>query len=231
MENSTKEIKKETDMEKQMLDRLEKDIKDQSPFLGKVKKEYTDTTTFSADLIIPISQGGGKYWTEISQTISRSGCFPIDAIYESMREGYKHFTHIVTNDEDIDCSYKEFLLALKDKETQFKLLTGEKHPENLTYKEMFERYPNNFWTVDPDQTHINKNVFRGKDNDLVIFCNVDYSTVKVTSKVTNTEDVQVYPFLEDLKYKDGFRLSREHPHYFSHTSSPIQFPHSSHLLD
>ena len=206
-----------------------KNKKIQSPFMGKTKKEYTDITTLSADVIIPINQEKRiVFWekgicqTDMSQTISRFGCFPIDSIYESMREGFKHFTHFI-------CDFDDFLICLED-EKLFEL-HGKKHPSNLSYNEMFERYPNNFWTVDLDNTHLYQKHGREKDDDKVVFCNVDYPTVKITSEIIGVGDVQVPPFLENLKYRDGFQVERDHPDYLLHTSSPILFPHSSHCLD
>ena len=73
-----------------------------SPFKGKIKKEYGDMTILTAKMIIPVGQ-----FTEVRETIRRVGCFPIDSIYESMREGFMHNTSLI-------CDYKSFLLYLKE---------------------------------------------------------------------------------------------------------------------
>ena len=92
---------------------------------------------------------------------------------------------------------------------------------------MIEKYPNNFWTRDLDYTHLKSPrniVFREKDDDMVAFCNVDYSTVKVSSEIDSVEDVQVYEGLENLKYEDGYRVDIENCSvgYELYHSRPIQ---------
>ena len=142
--------------------------------MSKTKKEYRDDTRMTAEKIIPRLDGSYDIW----ELISRSGERPFDAIYKSLKECFEH--HSDTCDER----------GLENDESFF--CSGGFHKDKLSLKEMMERYPNNFW-----ENKVEKGAEIGGMR--LVFCNVDYSTVKVTSKI----DQVVTDVPEHTTYTDG----------------------------